>query len=201
MAMKKYTSVEEYIESTTKWTNELRELRRILLKTEFEETLKWSIPTYTVNGKNVAGIAGFKDYFGLWFFNGVFLKDEEGVLMNAQEGKTKGMRQWRFNSMDDLNEQLILKYANESIENQRKGLEIKPERTKKEVLVPEELKMVLKENKALGSSFKSLSPYKQREYCDYISSAKRDATKQNRLEKIIPMILQGVGLNDKYKNC
>jgi len=94
--MKKYTSVEEYIEEGSKWTNELRELRRILLKTEFEETLKWSIPTYTINGKNVAGIAGFKDYFGIWFFNGVFLKDEEKVLINAQEGKTKAMRQWRF---------------------------------------------------------------------------------------------------------
>jgi len=201
MAMKKYTSVEEYIEEGSKWTKELRELRRILLKTEFEETLKWSIPTYTINGKNVAGIAGFKNHFGIWFFNGVFLKDEEKVLTNAQEGKTKAMRQWRFESMEDLNEQLILKYAKEAIENQKQGKEIKPERKKKEIIIPKELKDILKPNLDLKKCFDSLSPYKQREYCEYIESAKRDATKQSRLEKIIPMISDGVGLNQKFKNC
>ena len=201
MAMKKYTSVEDYIESATKWTDELNELRRILLKTEFDETLKWSIPTYTINGKNVAGIAGFKDYFGIWFFNGVFLKDEDKVLMNAQEGKTKAMRQWRFKSMNEINEQLVLKYANEAIENQKQGKEIKPERKKKEVIIPKELQQILKPNLDLKKCFESLSPYKQREYCEYIESAKRDATKHSRLEKITPMILNGIGLNDKYKNC
>lgn len=203
MAMKKYTSVEEYIESGSKWIKELEELRRILLKTEFEETLKWSIPTYTINGKNVAGIAGFKDYFGIWFFNGVFLKDEEQVLMNAQEGKTKAMRQWRFGSMEDINEQLILKYAKEAIENQKAGKEIKPARAKakKNIKPPPELQKALQGHKELDTCFKTLSPYKQGEYCEYIDTAKREATKISRLNKIIPLILAGSGLNDKYKNC
>ncbi len=201
MAMTKYTSVEEYIESGSKWTKELEELRRILLKTEFVETLKWSIPTYTINGKNVAGIAGFKNYFGIWFFNGVFLKDKEHVLVNAQEGKTKAMRQWRFNSIDDINESLVLKYAREAIENQKLGRKIKPERTKKEAVIPDELQKVIDKDTSVLQSFKSLSPYKQREYAEYIETAKREATKQIRLEKIVPMILDGIGLNDKYKNC
>lgn len=201
MAMKRASSVEEYIESGSKWTAELNDLRRILLKTEFIETLKWGIPTYTVNGKNVAGIAGFKDHFGIWFFNGVFLKDEEKVLMNAQEGKTKAMRQWRFKSIDELDEKLILKYAKEAIENQKLGKEIKPERKKKETIIPKELEDILKPNLDLKKCFDALSPYKQREYCEYIGSAKRESTKQTRLDKIIPMILEGKGLNDKYKNC
>ncbi|MBT8308964.1 MAG: hypothetical protein HKO72_03730 [Flavobacteriaceae bacterium] len=199
--MKRASSVEEYIESGSKWTAELNDLRRILLKTEFIETLKWGIPTYTVNGKNVAGIAGFKDHFGIWFFNGVFLKDEEKVLMNAQEGKTKAMRQWRFKSIDELDEKLILKYAKEAIENQKLGKEIKPERKKKETIIPKELEDILKPNLDLKKCFDALSPYKQREYCEYIRSAKRESTKQTRLDKIIPMILEGKGLNDKYKNC
>jgi len=199
--MKKYTSVEDYIESGSKWTKELDTLRGILLKTEFEETLKWSIPVYTINNKNVVGIAGFKDYFGLWFYNGVFLKDEEQVLINAQEGKTKALRQWRFNSIDAIDEQLILKYVKEAIENQKLGKEIKPQRNKKAVIIPNELQKALQANADLKIQFTSFSPSKQREYCDYISSAKREATKQSRLDKIIPMISEGVGLNDKYKNC
>ena len=201
MAMKKYSSVEEYIESSEQWQSELDNLRRILLKTELEETLKWSIPTYCINGKNVAGIAGFKNYVGLWFFNVVFLKDEANVLMNAQEGKTKGMRQWRFKSKDEINETLILKYANEAISNQKMGLEIKPDRHKKEIIIPPELNLLLKKDNDLKVAFDQLTPYKRREYCDYIRAAKRDTTKQSRLVKVTPMILNGVGLNDKYKNC
>lgn len=201
MAMKRASSVEEYIESSSKWKDGLEELRKILLKTEFIETLKWGIPAYTINGKNVAGIAGFKDYFGIWFFNGVFLKDEDKVLMNAQEGKTKAMRQWRFKTTDQLDEKLILKYATEAIENQKLGKEIKPERKKKETIIPKELEDVLKPNLDLKKCFDALSPYKQREYCEYIMTAKRDATKLSRLDKIIPMIKEGKGLNDKYKNC
>jgi len=201
MAMKKFTSVEDYIESGSKWTKELNTLRHILLKTEFEETLKWSIPVYTINNKNVVGIAGFKDYFGLWFYNGVFLKDEEQVLINAQEGKTKALRQWRFNSINAIDEQLILKYVSEAIENQKLGKEIKPVRVKKAVIIPDELKDAFKSDANLKTQFFTFSPSKQREYCEYISTAKRQVTKQTRLEKIIPMITEGVGLNDKYKNC
>ncbi|MEM9679245.1 MAG: YdeI/OmpD-associated family protein [Bacteroidota bacterium] len=197
--MKKATSVEEYIERNEKWSQELTLLRNTILKTEVEETLKWGAPTYTVNGKNVLGLGAFKNHFGVWFFNGVFLNDKQNLLVNAQEGKTKALRQMRFSSIDDINADIVLAYTKEAIANQKAGKELKPERSSKTVELPELLQNALDANAELKSSFQGLSPYKQKEYCEYIDTAKREATKQSRLEKIIPMIIQGVGLNDKYK--
>lgn len=199
--MKKVNSVEEYIESNAHWVVALTQLRDIIQETELVETLKWSAPVYTINGKNVVGIGAFKNHFGIWFFNGVFLKDEQHVLVNAQEGKTKALRQWRFTSLNDINKPLVLAYIKEAIENQKLGKEIKPEKKGNHVVIPSELEDGLKLNTDLNQSFKALSPYKQREYAEYIDTAKREATKQIRLEKITLMILQGVGLHDKYKNC
>ena len=197
--MKKIYAVEEYIEENNHFGDALTLLRDIINTTELEETVKWSAPVYTLNNKNVIGLGAFKKHFGIWFFNGVFLKDEHNVLVNAQEEKTKALRQMRFESIDDIDENLVLDYVKEAIENQKLGKEITPDRSKKETVIPPELRTVLVND--LKTSFENLSPYKQREYCEYISSAKREATKQTRLEKIKPMILQGVGLNDKYKNC
>lgn len=199
--MRKVNSVEEYIETNSKWSEALSLLRSIIISTELEETLKWSIPTYTIKGKNVCGIGAFKDHFGIWFFNGVFLKDEHKILRNAQDGKTKAMRQLKFTSIGEVNKKVVLQYVMEAIENQKLGKEVKPDRSKKETLIPEELKKLFESNNELKSSFDSLTPYKQREYCEYIQTAKREATKQSRILKITPMILQGVGLHDKYKNC
>ena len=199
--MKKVNSVEEYIESNAHWVVALTQLRDIIQETELVETLKWSAPVYTINGKNVVGIGAFKNHFGIWFFNGVFLKDEQHVLVNAQEGRTKALRQWRFTSLNDINKPLVLAYIKEAIENQKLGKEIKSEKKGNHVVIPSELEDALKLNTDLNQSFKALSPYKQREYAEYIDTAKREATKQIRLEKITLMILQGVGLHDKYKNC
>ena len=199
--MKKVSSVEEYIETNEKWSEALTLLRSIMLKTELVETLKWSIPTYTINNKNVCGIGAFKNHFGVWFFNGVFLKDEHNLLRNAQDGKTKAMRQLNFNTIEEIDKNLVLQYVKEAIENQKAGKEVKPDRTKKETVVPEELQNAFDKDTALKEAFNSLTPYKQREYCEHIASAKREATKLSRLEKITPMILSGAGLHDKYKNC
>lgn len=199
--MKKIHSFEEYIEENTNFSDALIVLRNIMNATELEETVKWSAPVYALNGKNVLSLGAFKNHFGIWFFNGVFLKDEQSLLRNAQDGKTKAMRQMRFESFNDIDHNIVLAYVKEAIENQKLSKEIKPNRTKKETVIPKELQDTLISNTELNSSFNSLSNYKQREYCDYIASAKRDATKQTRLEKIIPMIIKGVGLNDKYKKC
>ena len=199
--MKKVYSVEEYIELHPHYGEELKIIRNIINQTELVETIKWSAPTYTLNGKNVVGFSAFKNHFGLWFFNGVFLKDEHNLLINAQEKKTKALRQMRFTDKSEINEVIILAYVKEAIENQRLGKELKPTRHKKAVLVPDALKESFKSNKDLQMAFTALTPGKQREYCEYIASAKRETTKQSRLEKITPMILSGVGLNDKYKNC
>ena len=199
--MKKVHSVEEYIETHEKYGDALTLLRNIMNSTEMGETVKWSIPTYTVNGKNVLGIGAFKNHFGIWFFNGVFLNDAHNLLENAQEGKTKAMRQMKFTSINDINKNIVLQYVKEAIDNQKAGKEIKPDRSKKRTVIPPELQTALNKDKELLSSFKALSPGKQREYCEHIATAKREATKLSRLEKITPMILQGAGLHDKYKNC
>jgi uncharacterized protein YdeI (YjbR/CyaY-like superfamily) len=198
--MEMATSVEEYFEKNPKWEKELENLRNVLLRTEFIETLKWGIPTYTINKKNVVSIAAFKNYVGLWFTNGSFLKDDYQQLINANEGKTKGMRQWRFTSVEEIDERLILEYSYEAIQNQKEGKEIKIQRNKP-LIIPIELEIVLGENSKLKILFEGFTKSKQREFAEHISSAKRETTRLKRLEKIIPMILSGVGLNDKYRNC
>ena len=199
--MKKVNSVEEYIETHDNFSEELTFLRDIINSTEMEETLKWSAPVYTINDKNVVGLGAFKNHFGIWFFNGVFLKDEQNLLVNAQEGKTKALRQMRFSLINDINKHTVLHYVKEAITNQKAGKEIKPDRTKKETIIPIELQQALDNDLNYAEAFDILSLGKQREYCEHITTAKRDATKLSRLEKIKPMILSGVGLHDKYKNC
>ena len=198
--MKKVTSVEEYIETNEHFSEALTLLRSIINKTELNEAIKWSAPVYDLDGKNVVGLGAFKNHFGIWFFNGVFLKDEHNLLVNAQE-KTKALRQMRFESISDIKKDMVLAYVKEAIDNQKAGKEIKPDRTKKKTVIPLELKAALDKDKALQSSFNALSPSKQREYCEHIETAKREPTKLSRLEKIKPMILKGAGLHDKYKNC
>jgi len=199
--MKKVNSVEEYIETHENFSEALTLLRDIINGTEMEETLKWSAPVYTVNGKNVAGLGAFKNHFGIWFFNGIFLKDEQKLLVNAQEGKTKALRQMRFTTINDIDKHSVLHYVKEAITNQKAGKEIKPDRTKKKTIIPKELEQAFDNDSKFAEYFNMLTPGKQREYCEHIATAKRDATKQSRLEKIKPMILSGVGLHDKYKNC
>jgi uncharacterized protein YdeI (YjbR/CyaY-like superfamily) len=199
--MKSINSVEEYIKKHDLWEKELEALREIALSTPLQETVKWGAPVYTSKGKNIVGLGAFKSYVGIWFFQGVFLRDPKKKLINAQENKTKAMRQWRFSSMDEIvNDSAIIKeYIKEAITNENKGKSIKLDR-QKPVVIPKELELFLSENKPIKDKFDEISKGKQREYAEYITEAKRVETKQKRLEKIAPMILQGIGLNDKYKN-
>jgi len=191
--------VDQYILKHEKHSDVLNLLRSLLTSTDLEETIKWGAPAYTIEGKNVIGLAAFKNYAGIWFHQGVLLIDSHKVLHNAQEGVTKAMRQWRFDSAKDLDHELVLKYVQEAISNQKAGKELKP--TKKELNIPTELSNALKSHKNLNASFQSLSLGKQREYAHYINEAKQEKTKLSRLEKITPMIMKGIGLHDKYKNC
>ena len=200
--MKKVNSIEEYIEVNGHFSEALMLLRNIINLTELNESIKWSAPVYDLNGKNVIGLGAFKNHFGIWFFNGVFLKDKHKLLVNAQENKTKALRQMRFEHIEQIDKNIVLAYVKEAIENQKLGKEIKPTKiTKKDIVIPQELQKELNTNSTLFDAFKILTPSKQREYCEYIETAKREATKQTRLEKIKPMIIQGIGLHDKYKNC
>lgn len=196
--MQRSKTVDEYIANAEHWQEELIRLREILQSTSLVETIKWGAPCYTHDGRMVVGIGAFKSYVGLWFYQGALLKDKDGVLMNAQEGKTKAMRQWRFDSGKDIKARQIKAYVKEAIALQEQGLEIKADRSKP-VVVPAELLQALKKNKTARAGFDKLTKGKQREYTDYIADAKRDDTKQKRLAKILPMIQSGCGLNDKYR--
>jgi len=190
-------SIEEFIESLDQYRNGVELLRSVLRDTELGETLKWGIPTYTVQGKNIIGIGAFKAYFGIWFYQGSYLSDPAGVLLNAQEGKTKALRQWRFTSEEEIDIDLLRSYIDEAIQNQKDGKELKV--TRKPLLIPSLLENELNNNSQLKNAFEQFVVSKKREFAEYISDAKREDTKIKRLQKIIPMILEGIGLNDKYR--
>jgi len=199
--MTKITSYQEYLEAHSEWQTELSVLDALISKTELERTIKWAAPVYTLSGKNVVGLGAFKSYVGLWFFNGALLTDKNKLLHNAQEGKTKAMRQWRFSSLEDMDEVKILLYLEEAIANQKAGKVVKPTKSSTKFILPEELKNLFDERKELFEKFQSLTQYKQKEYADHIGSAKKESTRQSRLEKAIPLIENGVGLHDKYRDC
>jgi uncharacterized protein YdeI (YjbR/CyaY-like superfamily) len=181
------------------WETELELLKTIIAKTELVETNKWGGCVYVYNNKNVIGVGGFKKFFTLWFFNGAFLKDEKKYLINANEGVTKSLRQWRFTSKEEINEKEILAYIIEAIENEKQEKIIKPEKTKNELVIPKLLQNELDFDNDLKEAFLKFSPYKQKEFVEYIETAKREETKLIRIEKIKPMITNNIGLNDKYR--
>ena len=191
--------LDSYYQKEHPFREGLQLLRTLALQTELQETMKWNSPVYTIDNKNVLGIMAFKSYFGLWFFHGVFLKDPDKVLENAQDGKTKAMRHWKFTSLKEIDPKKVMAYMNEAVENQKNGIQLKPEKSKQTV-IPLVLKDVIKQNSHLDVSFKAFTPYKQREFCEYIASAKQEKTKQSRLQKIIPLIEKGLGLNHRYRN-
>ena len=181
-----------------RWTTELEQLKDIIAQTELVETVKWGAPVYTIDGKNVIGIGGFKNYFTIWFYNGVFLSDPKKLLVNANEGVTKALRQWRFTSGAELDEKLILAYLKEAIANERAGKAIKAEPKSKNFEIPEILQFALAEKK-LTEAFLKFTAGKQYEFVEHINDAKQEKTKLSRIEKILPMIADDVGLNDKYR--
>ena len=192
--------IEQYYQEDHQFKEAINQLRDLALKTEVEETFKWNFPTYTLKNKNVFAICKFKNHFGIWFFNGVFLKDKKGILENAQEGKTKAMRHWKFKALEGINTKVVLAYMNEAIENQKNGRVFNPIKKKtSKTPIPKVLKEALiKKDNAL-KAFEKLTLYKQNEYAEYISTAKQEKTKLTRLEKIIPLIIKGKGLNDAYR--
>ena len=194
-------SVEDFINTREKWQAEITRLREILVSMDLEEGIKWMFPCYTHNKKNVVGIGGFKSYFGLWFYEGASMTDSQGVLTNAQEGKTKDMRQWRMTTAKEIKVRSIRAYVKEAIELSRVAKKKSPQkRNVSTVEVPPELHGALRANKKAAAAFNSLTPGRQRDYAEYIATAKRPETKLKRLEKILPMITNGVGLNDKYRS-
>jgi len=198
--MERFHTVDEYIASSGSWEKSLQLLRELISSTELLETVKWGMPVYTLNNKNIVGFSAFKSWTGLWFYQGVFLKDPERRLINAQEGTTKGLRQMRFSALNEIEESrdIILAYLEEAIQNQKKGKVLKPERNRK-LEIPGELQDAFSRDPALKDAFDALSLTNKRDFAEHVDSAKREETRKHRLEKVIPMILEGIGLNEKYK--
>ena len=196
--MAKPKSAEDFFSKLTDWNKELSYLRDLILDTELEETIKWGMPTYTLGGKNVLGLGGFKNHFGIWFFNGALIDDPDGHLLNAQDGKTKAMRQLRFESFEEIEADIINDLVQKAIKNQKDGKEVMID-VNREAEIPFLWDKAFSEDSELRSHFDKLTPGRQREYAQYIAGAKQEATKMRRVEKIIPMIKKGIGLNDKYQ--
>jgi uncharacterized protein YdeI (YjbR/CyaY-like superfamily) len=198
--MQRNNNYDEFISKQDQWKSTLNELRKIILSTGLDETIKWGTPVYTHGGKNIVGIGSFKSYAGLWFFQGALLKDEKKKLINAQEGITKALRQWRIDSVEEVENEskLIKNYVEEAILNKKQGKEIKPAKEKITVISPV-LNRYLDSNPNVKASFYSFSSAKQREYAEYINEAKKIETKNKRMDKIKPLILKKKGLDEKYK--
>jgi len=184
--------------SRGEWQDAEELMQQIIQKMPLKKEFKWGSSVYTYKGKNVIGWGGFKHFFSLWFYNGVFLMDKEQVLINASEGKTKALRQWRFKDVSQMDSAKIENYILESIQTIEQGKELKPVKTP--VKPPSGILLdMLEADSKLYQQFKALSPGRQKEYIEYIDDAKQQKTKLSRLEKIKPLILANKGLNDKYR--
>lgn len=196
-AGKRDSRVDAYFDKHPQWREQFLAFREVLLAVGLDEDIKWGIPAYLCDGKNLIGYAGFKQHCAVWFHQGVFLKDEAGKLSNAQEGKTQAMRQWKFAPGEEVPRDLLHAYALEAIENHKAGKKVKP--VSRELKVSAELEKAMQEDSALREAFDSLTPGKQKEYAEHIGSAKQEKTRLSRLEKARPQILAGIGLHDKYR--
>ncbi|NNC86105.1 MAG: hypothetical protein HKN75_08480 [Bacteroidia bacterium] len=199
--MKDFETAEEFLAAFPQWEKELKKLHKILKDSRLVETIKWGAPVYTTkDGKNIVGLAAFKSYVGLWFYQGALLRDPAKKLVTAEDGNAKAMMQWRFRTLKevDVNVKLVKVYIKEAIANSKDGKEIKPVK-KAPLKIPAELKEALDKNKGAKAGYDKLTTFKKREYCDFIIEAKREATKANRLKKILPMLKKGIGLHDKYR--
>ena len=179
------------------YENELVLLRAILNGTELVEELKWGVPCYTINGKNVLLLSAFKDFASLSFFKGALMQDPHHWLVAPGEN-SQASRQLRFTSEQQIlgHEDKILAYVEQSIDIERKGLQI-DFKAKRELEFPEELEAAFAEDPVFETAFKSLTPGRQRGYVLHISSAKRSETRSSRIEKHMERILEGKGLHDR----
>ena len=179
------------------WIKELKELRRILLETELVEEVKWSVPCYTYKGKNILLMSALKDACTLSFFKGSLLKDPEGILTKPGE-HSQAARYLRFTNIKDILEleATIKAYVAEAIEIEKAGLKVEFKDTV-DFDVPEELQTRLDEDPALKMAFEALTPGRQRGYLLYFSGAKQSKTREARIDKFIPWILEGKGIHDR----
>ncbi len=192
----KNPKVDAFISRAEQWQPEYKKLRKIVLDSELTEELKWGVPCYTVENRNVVLMHGFKEYCALLFVKGALLKDPSGILITQTEN-VQAARQVRFTHVREIAalEPTLKAYIQEAIEAEKAGLKVKLKKTT-EFKVPAEFKNRLAAMPALNAAFKALTPGRQRAYLLYFSTPKQSQTREARIEKSIPQILKGKGLND-----
>lgn len=188
--------VEKYIEKIERWKEETKLLRKICLDCGLDEDFKWMHPCYTFQGNNIVLIHGFKEYCAFLFHKGALLQDTNNILIQQTEN-VQSARQIRFTKVQEIIDlkSIIKAYIFEAIEVEKAGLKVKMKKTS-EFKMPDEFKKTLEDNPDLKSAFKALTPGRQRGYLLYFSQAKQSKTRESRIEKSIPKIFEGKGLND-----
>lgn len=188
--------VDFYFKKNLQWQKEIELLRAIALDCGLIEELKWGVPCYLFQNNNIVLIHVFKDYCAFLFFKGALLKDNKNILIQ-QTKNVQAARQLRFTSLGEIVklEKTIKAYIFEAIEIEKAGLKVELKKTS-EFEVPKEFELRLKKISELKTAFKSLTPGRQRAYLLYFSAAKQSKTREQRIEKCIPKILSGKGLDD-----
>jgi uncharacterized protein YdeI (YjbR/CyaY-like superfamily) len=189
-------AVDAFFSNAKKWQEEMEKLRMIVLDCHLTEELKWGVPCYTLQKNNIVLIHAFKEYCALLFIKGALLNDASGILIQQTENVQAG-RQIRFTNIQEIVEkEAILKaYIFEAIEVEKAGLKV-IFKEKTELAYPEEFQNKLDEIPALKTAFDALTPGRQRAYIYYFSEPKQSKTRELRVEKWLPQILDGKGIND-----
>jgi uncharacterized protein YdeI (YjbR/CyaY-like superfamily) len=187
--------VDGYFKKAMRWREEMGKLRAIISTTDLTEELKWGKPCYTFQKSNVVIIIGFKEYCSLLFCKGALLKDPDDILIKPGES-SQAARQVRFTNVREIVavERILKAYIQEAIEAEKAGLKVEYKTNPEPI--PEELQTKLDKVPALKAAFKGLTPGRQRGYILYFSAAKQSKTREARVEKCMPQILKGKGLND-----
>lgn len=188
--------VDAYVSGSKKWQKELKKLRLIVLECQLTEELKWGVPCYTFQNANIVLIHEFKEYCALLFFKGALLNDANGILIQ-QTKNTQATRQIRFTNVREIVEMetILEAYIHEAIEVEKAGLKVSLKKTT-EFSIPEEFQNKLDKTPALKTAFNALTPGRQRAYLLHFSAPKQSKTRESRIEKCMPQILKGKGLND-----
>jgi uncharacterized protein YdeI (YjbR/CyaY-like superfamily) len=192
---RKNPRVDEFLRKATRWRAEFSKLRSIALESGLTEELKWRLPCYTVDGRNIAIIQGFKEYCALMFFNGALLRDSKGLL--AAPGNSQAGRQLRFTNVKEIADaQPVLRaYIREALKIEKAGLKVRMKKTA-EYEVPVEFQTKLDASASLKKAFNALTPGRQRGYIHYFSQPKQSQTRASRVQKSLQRIQKGKGIND-----
>jgi uncharacterized protein YdeI (YjbR/CyaY-like superfamily) len=192
---KRNPAVDAYLREATKWQQEMAKLRAVILGCGLTEELKWGKPCYTFQESNVVIIQGFKDFCALLFAKGALLKDPLHLLEKPGEN-TQAARRIPFTRVGEIKESILKAYIQEAVELEKSGREVTYKKLS-EFALPEELQKRFNKDRALKAAFQALTPGRQRGYLLYFAGAKQSKTREARIEKCMPQIIKGKGLNDE----